>query len=160
MLELRDPKVLRERVSATQSTGTIYANKGLVKRYDRAWGKANVNATAKLVPNYTLSRNCIIFIFLTRSETPRVRFIILRRRFSRLDAAHFGFQGRARYHTSYIVNRYIRLFRANPVIVGGVVVDDREGSVEVAFLVDENIRDHVQLALEEQLAQIPDPRLS
>lgn len=82
-----------------------------------------------------------------------------RRRFSRLDTAHFGFSGRVRYHTSYIANRYVRLFRANPIIVDGVVVDDRKGSVEVSFLVDEKIRDNVQLSLEEQLAQVLDGKL-
>lgn len=52
------------------------------------------------------------------------------------------------------------MFRANPVVVDGVVVDDRKGSVEVSFLVDEKIRDNVQLSLKEQLAQVLDSELS
>lgn len=50
MLELRDPEVLRERVSAAQSTGAAYANRGLARRFNLPRGKANVNATTKSVP--------------------------------------------------------------------------------------------------------------
>lgn len=96
---------------------------------------------------------------MTRSGTPHVWLTISCCRFSRLDAAHFGFRGKVCYHTGLALNRYIRLFRTNPYIADGVVVDSREGFIDVSFLIDERIRDDVQLSLEKQLVQIFDSKL-
>lgn len=49
MLELRDPDVLNERVSAAQATGLQWSNQGLSRRITQPWGRAIVNATAKSV---------------------------------------------------------------------------------------------------------------
>lgn len=65
MLELRNPEVLRERVSATQSTGAVYANRGLARRFNLPWGKANVNATTKSVYK---TRCLTSFIYLLVSD--------------------------------------------------------------------------------------------
>lgn len=50
MLELRNPEVLRQRVSGGQATGAAFANKGLGRQVNLPWGTAIVNATAKSVP--------------------------------------------------------------------------------------------------------------
>lgn len=75
-------------------------------------------------------------------------------RFDRLEAAHFGHHGKTRFHTGFLGNRYIRIFRSNPHIADGEVLDTREGLLDIQFLVDANIRDNVLRSLEEQSTQL------
>lgn len=74
-------------------------------------------------------------------------------RFDRLETAHFGYHGRTCFHTGYMGNRYFRIFRSNPHIVDGQVVDAREGLVDVQFLVGAATRDAVVQFVDEELRQ-------
>ena len=74
------------------------------------------------------------------------------------NSAHFGHPGLTRFYSSWIGERYVRVFRSNPLLdkVKGqdgrpAVLDAREGSLEVFFKVEREWRDAIAAALEEAL---------
>ncbi|KDQ11318.1 hypothetical protein BOTBODRAFT_35402 [Botryobasidium botryosum FD-172 SS1] len=49
------------------------------------------------------------------------------------NAAHFGFPGRARFYTAFLLDRQFRVFRANPTKLKDGTWVSNEGAVDVAF---------------------------
>ncbi|KAF8339727.1 uncharacterized protein EI90DRAFT_3012685 [Cantharellus anzutake] len=80
------------------------------------------------------------------------------------NSAHFGFPGCTRFHTAWLANRYIRVFRSNPIlelreiegrdVVDCAVVDAREGYIDVQFKVDKEFRDVLQTRIDRDLEAV------
>ena len=69
-------------------------------------------------------------------------------------AAHFGYPGRVKLHTAWYGDLFIRIFRSNPNIVDGKIVDSRQGSTDVLFRVDSAVRNKVLEAIERDLSAL------